>query len=208
LTFSFWLRLLTLGAALVAAPAGAAERPVVLVLGDSLSAAYGIPREEGWVHLLARRLEPRGYRVVNASISGDTSRGGLTRLDPLLKRHDPDWLLLELGANDGLRGIPTAETRRNLTAIIERAREAGARVVLLGIRLPVNYGPVYRERFEAVYRDLAAAHRLPLLPFLLDGVVDQLQEDGLHPRAEAQPRILGNVWGVLGPVLANAEASS
>ena len=202
MTARSWIRLLALMVTLSAAPADGGERPVVLVLGDSLSAAYGIPRERGWVHLLARRLEPRGYRVVNASISGDTSRGGLARVDDLLARHRPDWLLLELGANDGLRGIATEETRRNLEAIVARARDAGARVVLLGIRLPVNYGPVYRERFEAVYRDLAEDHDLPLLPFLLDGVVDQLQEDGLHPRAEAQPRILENVWGVLEPALA------
>ncbi len=208
MTARSWIRLLALMVTLSAAPAGGGERPVVLVLGDSLSAAYGIPRERGWVHLLARRLEPRGYRVVNASISGDTSRGGLTRVDDLLARHRPDWLLLELGANDGLRGIATEETRRNLEAIVARAREAGARVVLLGIRLPVNYGPVYRERFEAVYRGLAEDHDLPLLPFLLDGVVDQLQEDGLHPRAEAQPRILENVWGVLEPALAGAGSPS
>lgn len=202
MTGTWWIRLIALCAGLAAAPAGAAERPVVLVLGDSLSAGYGIPGDQGWVQLLAGRLGPRGYRVVNASISGDTSRGGRARVADLLARHRPAWVLLELGANDGLRGIPTAETRRNLAAIIEATEGAGARVVLLGIRLPVNYGPVYRERFEAVYRDLARDYRLPLLPFLLEGVVDQLQDDGLHPRVEAQPRILENVWAVFEPALA------
>jgi len=190
------------------AAARAADQDTILVLGDSLSAAYGIAPQAGWVSLLAARLaaDPatRSRKVLNASISGETTSGGLARFAPLLERHRPGLVLIELGANDALRGLPIAEIRANLTRLIEQSRAAGARVLLIGIEIPVNYGPQYRNTLRTVYRDLAAQFNVPLVPFLLEGVaMDEklMQDDGLHPRAEAQPRILGNVWPVLGPML-------
>ena len=183
-----------------------APRPL-LVLGDSLSSAHHIAAESGWVHLLETRLEtsknPRP--VVNASISGETASGGRTRVASLLAEHKPALVVLELGANDGLRGLPVAEIRDNLTAIIRACHAAGASVVLLGIELPINYGPQYRDGLRAMYRDLATEFNLPLVPFLLDGVAldpNLMQEDGLHPRAAAEPKVLDNVWPVLEPALA------
>lgn len=180
--------------------------PVILVVGDSLSSAYGIPVAEGWVARLQRRLEREGYpyRVVNASISGDTTGGGLARLDAALERHRPAWVLLELGGNDGLRGIMPRVTRDNLEAMVEQVRAAGARPLLLGIQIPPNYGPVYTRRFAAVFPDVAEAQGVPLVPFLLEGVAGDpalMQDDGIHPRAAAQGRILDNVWEVLAPLL-------
>lgn len=191
---------------IVPALANGAERPVILVVGDSLSAAYGIPADRGWVTLLERRLQQEGYphRVVNASISGDTTQGGLSRIDDALARHEPAIVLLELGGNDGLRGILPEVTHRNLEAMIEQSQGAGARVVLLGIRIPPNYGPLYTRQFAAVFPDLAERHGLPLLPFLLEGVAAEpglMQGDGIHPTAAAQPQILENVWAVLAPLL-------
>ncbi len=188
-----------------AAVAAAAPRPV-LVLGDSLSAAYGLSPKEGWVALLDERLAAaRPIRnVVNASISGETSAGGLARLPALLKEHAPALVVVELGANDGLRGLPLAQLRANLVKILEAVRGAGAHAVLVGIELPVNYGPQYRDGLRELYRGLAGEFNVPLVPFLLDGVALDpalMQDDGLHPRAVAEPRVLENVWKVLEPAL-------
>ena len=171
----------------------------ILVLGDSLSAAYGIDISQGWVHLLQRRLESRGFehRVVNASISGETTRGGLARLEKTLDSVRPGIVIVALGGNDGLRGLSLVETRSNLAAILQTVIDHGARVVLVGMRLPPNYGPEYTQRFEAIYVELAKQFATPLVPFLLDGVAEDpslMQLDGLHPRAEAQPALLDNVW--------------
>ena len=183
-----------------------AAPPVILVLGDSLSAAYGIALADGWVALLQSRLRERGldWRVVNAGISGDTTAGGLTRLPELLKRHRPAILIVELGANDGLRGLKPTVVRDNLARIIQAGRAAGSRVLLTGIQLPPNYGAAYNQAFQAVFQDLAAAQGVPLVPGLLAGVVEDralMQADGVHPGAAAQPRILDNVWPLLEPLL-------
>lgn len=193
-------------ALLGATPALALADRVILVVGDSLSSAYGMDAREGWVALLEDRLGERdaGYRVVNASISGDTTAGGASRLPRALQRHDPDIVVIELGGNDGLRGIPLTETRANLERIIELAKAHGARVLLLGMRLPPNYGPLYTERFHQIYADLAAAHDVARVPFLLDGVGavhELMQDDGIHPRPEAQATMLDNVWPHLEPLL-------
>ncbi|MGH8172713.1 MAG: arylesterase [Rhodanobacteraceae bacterium] len=185
--------------------AGAATGPV-LVLGDSLSAAYRIPPETGWVHLLEARLQqsPSPRPVINASISGETTSGGLARLPPLLVEHKPALVVVELGANDGLRGLPLTEIRANLTRIIQASREAGAAVVLIGIELPINYGPQYRDGLRSLYRDMAKEFNLPLVPFLLEGVAlnpELMQDDGVHPRAAAEPKVFENVWPVLEPAL-------
>ena len=183
-----------------------AAPPVILVLGDSLSAAYGIALADGWVALLQSRLRERGldWRVVNAGISGDTTAGGLTRLPELLKRHRPAILIVELGANDGLRGLKPTVVRDNLARIIQAGRAAGSRVLLTGIQLPPNYGAAYNQAFQAVFQDLAAAQGVPLVPGLLAGVAEDralMQADGVHPGVAAQPRILDNVWPVLEPLL-------
>jgi acyl-CoA thioesterase-1 len=186
--------------------AQAAPPKTVLVLGDSLSAAHNIPVESGWVHLLGDRLakmEP-GWTVVNASISGETSLSGRNRLPALLEKYHPAVLVIELGANDGLRGLPLPQLRENLAAMVDAAQQARARVLLLGIELPVNYGPHYRDGLRAVYADVARDKKTALLPFLLDGVAlkpELMQEDGLHPIASAQPRVLDNVWAPLTPLL-------
>lgn len=178
------------------------------MFGDSLSAAYGIAPEQGWVHLLGARLAERGDDappVVNASISGETTAGGLARLPDLLAEHRPALVMVELGANDGLRGLPIAEIRANLTRILQAIRAAGARPMLLGIELPLNYGTRYREGLRTMYRDLATEFNAPLVPFLLEGVAldpELMQADGLHPRAAGQAKILDNVWAVLEPELA------
>ena len=184
----------------------AGEQPVILVFGDSLSAGYGIGLDQSWPSLLAQRLRREGYRyrVVNASVSGETTAGGLTRLPRVLTAERPALVILELGANDGLRGLPLAEVERDLRALIASARAADARVVLVGMRLPPNYGPAYTEAFHALYRRLARTEGVALVPFLLDGVGGHprlMQEDGLHPRARAQARLLDNVWPALVPFL-------
>jgi acyl-CoA thioesterase-1 len=185
----------------------AAEPRTLLVLGDSLSAAHNIPTDQGWVQLLDRKLSeshPGQWRVVNASISGETTAGGLTRLPAALSLHKPALVILVLGANDGLRGLQIVSMRDNLARMIELARDAGAKVGLIGIELPGNYGEAYRSRFRAVYPQLAQQYGLPLLPFLLDGLAHDLgnfQEDQVHPTAAAQPKILVNVWGWLQPQL-------
>ncbi len=178
--------------------AALARAETLLVLGDSLSAAYNIPIEDGWVSLLERRLADEGCQVevVNASISGETTLGALNRLPKLLADHQPSIVMVELGGNDGLRGFPTVTVERNLREIITRSRAAGARVVLAGIRVPTNYGPRYGEEFAAVFERMGSELEVPLIPFLLDGVAlepGMVQADGVHPTAAAQPRILENV---------------
>jgi acyl-CoA thioesterase-1 len=187
------------------------EAITIAVLGDSLSAAYGIDPDRGWVALLEQRLAAAGpqARVINAGISGDTTSGGLQRLPQLLERERPDWLLLELGANDGLRAYPAAAIERNLRQLVALARAAGSRVVLIGIRLPPNYGPVYSEAFEAIYPRIASDLGLPLVPFLLEGVALNrawMQDDGLHPNELGQPQIAQNVWSLLGRLLTPAAS--
>jgi acyl-CoA thioesterase-1 len=178
----------------------------LLVLGDSLSSAHRIAPEAGWVHLLEQRLNagdaPRP--VVNASISGETTSGGLARLPKLLADDKPALVIVELGANDGLRGLPLAEIQANLEKILGAIRDTGAHSVLLGIELPINYGPQYRDGLREMYRGLAGKFNAPLLPFLLDGVAldpKLMQDDGLHPKAEGEPKVLANVWTVLEPAL-------
>lgn len=178
------------------------ERPVLLILGDSLSAGYGMNSDQSWVHLLEMRLNETGhtYRILNSSISGDTTQGGLARLPRLLKRYQPGIVIIELGANDGLRGINPDITRANMTLMIQQSQQAGARVLLAGIKLPPNYGPVYLQQFESIYADLAREYQTLLVPFFMDGVVFQpglLQADGIHPNEQGQPVLLKNVWQVL-----------
>ncbi|RCS29063.1 arylesterase [Rhodanobacter denitrificans] len=190
----WWLVFLCgIGSAQAAAP------KTVLVLGDSLSAAHNIPLEAGWVHLLDARLDqmvPK-WRAINASISGETSLSGRNRLPALLSKYRPDVLVLELGANDGLRGLPLPALRDNLDTMIRTARQAKVRVLLVGIELPVNYGPRYRDGLRAIYAELAQSRHVALVPFLLEGVALDpmlMQADGLHPVAAAQPRVLDTVW--------------
>jgi acyl-CoA thioesterase I len=187
--------------------AGAARAaPSILVFGDSLSAAYGIPRASGWVALLEQRLLTgnTGYQVINASVSGETTAGGLTRLPALLARHRPQLLILALGANDGLRGLPPPQTARNLEAMITLAEKQGANVLLVGMRLPPNYGAAYAGKFQSVFSEVAKKKKVRLLPFLLEGIATQpehFQADGLHPTAQAQPLLLDTVWRELSPML-------
>jgi acyl-CoA thioesterase-1 len=188
------------------APAGRAESPTILVLGDSLSAAYGIRLEQGWVALLQGRLKAQGYghKVVNASASGETTGGALARLPRALELHRPAIVILELGGNDGLRGLPIAGVRGNFESLIRLSREAGAKVLLVGMRIPPNYGPAYTRTFHQLYGDLAREYRLPLVPFFLDGIAlddSMMLEDGLHPNAAAQPKLLDQVWPQLKPLL-------
>ncbi len=175
----------------------------VLVWGDSLSAAYGIPVDKGWVSLLQEQYKDE-LDIINGSISGETTQGGLSRLPEALALHKPTLLLLELGANDGLRGIQTEIMQENLQQMIVMSQEAGAKVALLGIRIPLNYGFTYTQKFEKVYVDLAEKFELPLLPFLLETVAldfDLMQSDGLHPTADAQPKVLEHVMTMLKSVL-------
>ena len=188
-----------------AAQAASASHRVV-VLGDSLSAGYGLAQGTGWVALLDKRLKERkpDYSVANASISGDTTAGGRSRLPAVLAREKPAVVILELGANDALRGLSLASSEANLKAMIEASQAAGAKVLLVGMRIPPNYGPDYSERFFAMFGKLGRRYKLPLVPFLLDGVVqraDWFQEDRIHPVAQAQPTMLDNVWPKLEPLL-------
>lgn len=176
------------------------------MLGDSLSAAYGIDQRRGWVALLQQRLREQSldYEVVNASITGDTTRGGLSRLPATLDREQPAILIIALGGNDGLRGFAPQQTRDNLRQIIEMGRAAGARVLLLGVKIPANYGKAFGEKFHRVYLELGRDQQVALVPFFLAGVAetrDLMQPDGIHPAAAAQPRILNNVWAGLAPLL-------
>lgn len=190
-----------------AAPAAAANPPVnILVMGDSLSAGYGIKVDNGWVALLSKRLAEQGYeyRVINASVSGETSGGGKVRLPGLLSTHKPAIVILELGANDGLRGLPNTQLRSNLSTMIDAAQQAKAKVLLVGMQIPTNYGQTYTEGFKTVFADLAKAKRLVLVPFLMDGVAldaKAMQADNLHPNERGQPRLLENVWLKLRPML-------
>jgi len=185
-----------------------ASGSTILVFGDSLSAAYGVRPEQGWVTLLTQRLQTQGYgyQVINASVSGETSSGGLERLPRALSLHAPDILILELGANDGLRGLPVNAMHDNLAQMVRLAQAAGARVLLVAIRIPPNYGPRYTDEFGRAYGEIAQKYHLPLVPFLLEKVALDaalMQEDGLHPNAAAQPIILDTVWPHLKPLLKN-----
>jgi acyl-CoA thioesterase-1 len=189
----------------VANAAGASER-TILVLGDSLSAGYGLKPAQGWVVLLEQRLRDQGYgyRVVNASVSGETSGGGLQRLPRALELHQPAVVVVELGANDGLRGLSVPLTADNLTKITAESKKAGAQVLLIGMRLPPNYGPRYTNDFMRMYQEIATASKVPLVPFLLQSVAlkpELMQADGLHPTAPAQPALLDTVWPQLKPLL-------
>lgn len=178
----------------------------LLVLGDSISAAFGLDTRQGWVSLLEQRLAAEGfdYQVVNASVSGDTSAGGLARLPTLLAEHRPDLLIVELGGNDGLRGQPPAQLQQNLAAMVQQARKAGTRVLILGMKLPPNYGLRYTTAFADVFPQVAKEQDVALVPFLLEGAAGlplMTQADGIHPTAAAQPRLLDNVWPTLKPLL-------
>jgi acyl-CoA thioesterase-1 len=203
---SLGLALGPVGAVATTTGAPAADAPALVVFGDSLSAAYGIRPEEGWVALLARRIESEGYgyRVVNASVSGATTADGVARLPHVLATHHPAIVVLELGANDGLRGLAPAAMRTNLEVMLRACRAAGARPLLVGMRIPENYGPEYTTRFSGTFAALAKAERLPFVPFLLEHVgADErnFQSDGLHPIAAAEAAVLDAVWPVLRPLL-------
>ncbi len=197
------------GSLIVADAAGApeaTEAPVILMLGDSLSAAYGMPLDQGWVSLLQTRIDERDlpHRVVNAAISGETVAGGLSRLPALLAEHAPTLVLIALGANDGLRGFAPAQIENDLATLVEQAQAADADVVVIGVRLPPNYGPAYTERFQRLFATVADRTGVALVPKLLVNVAEDrrlMQADGLHPTAEAQPLILETVWPVLAPLL-------
>jgi acyl-CoA thioesterase-1 len=191
---------------LAASPSSRAEAPALLVLGDSLSAAYGMRVEQGWVSLLAGRLKASGYgyRVVNASSSGETTGGALTRLPRALERHRPQVVIVELGGNDGLRGLPIKDVRSNLDSIVRLSRAAGAKVLLVGMRIPPNYGAAYTKDFQRMFGEVAARQEVPLVPFFLDGIALEdglMQDDGLHPNAAAQSKLLEQVWPKLLPLL-------
>ena len=184
----------------------AAATPTLLVLGDSLSAGYGINPERGWVSLLQQRIEAAGlpYRVINAGISGDTTSGGLSRLPRSLEVYQPEVVIIELGANDGLRGLSLDELRANLTRMVVLSQESGARVLLLGMHIPPNYGRRFADAFHRVYEEVAVETGVPLVPFFLEGVVDApelMQDDNIHPNEKGQARMLDNVWGYLRPLL-------
>lgn len=179
---------------------------MILVFGDSLSAGYGLPVEQGWVNLLANRLRQEGYgfQVVNASVSGETTTGGLARLRRALDLHHPAVVILELGANDGLRGLPATTTSANLEAMLELLARPPCRTLLLGMRMPPNYGERYTSQFAALFAAAAQRHRVALVPFFLEGVAGDprlIQADGLHPNEQGQPRLLDNVWAGLEPLL-------
>jgi acyl-CoA thioesterase-1 len=199
------IRILFLGLLLLAPPA-LAQQPVLLVLGDSLGAGYGLPQGRNWVDLLQQRIadEKLGYHVVNASISGETTLGGRNRLDGLLRQHQPRVVIIELGANDGLRGQPIDSMRDNLTAMVRAARKAAARVLLVGMQIPPNYGQEYTRKFQDAFAQLARTEKVPLVPFLLEGFADKrelFQQDAIHPTEQAQPLMADTVWPRLAPLL-------
>lgn len=189
--------------------AAATEAPVVLVVGDSLSAEYGLKAGDGWVALLQKRLaeQKKPYRVVNASISGDTTSGGRSRLPAALRTHKPAVVIIELGGNDALRGLPLASTRDNLLAMTRAAQEAGAKVVIAGMQVPPNYGAAYGKEFAELFEQVARQAKTALVPFFLKGVADRadamdwFQGDRIHPLAKAHPLMLDNVWPALKPLL-------
>lgn len=206
-------RLLTLFLFLTAIPAAGAETPTVLVFGDSLSAGFGIDVDQSWPTLLQSRLRTQGYehRVVNASISGETTEGGASRISTALERFRPSVVILELGGNDGLRGFPPERMRGNLGTIIETSKASGAAVVLLGIRIPSNYGSRYTTAFEAIYRELADELDVPWIEFFMDGVAmndELMQDDGIHPNAAAQPVLLDNAWPIIREALERANTTT
>jgi acyl-CoA thioesterase-1 len=191
---------------LLSANAGGTNSPTVLIFGDSLSAGYGIEVDQSWATLLQARLKKQGYehKVVNASISGETSEGGATRIDSALARFSPELVILELGANDGLRGLPTARIKANLGTVITRAQASGARVVLLGIKIPVNYGPRYSTAFESVFRQISEEQNIQWIEFFMEGIAlndELLQNDRIHPNAIAQPLLLDNAWPIISATL-------
>lgn len=188
------------------AVAETAPKQTILFFGDSLSAAYGIPKEQGWVNLVAQRLKDNQlpYEVANASVSGETTAGGLSRLPAALKQFKPTIVVLELGANDGLRGLPVDAMKNNLEKMIQASKQANAKVVLLGMLIPPNYGPKYTNGFKAVFLDLSEKYKTPFVPFFMDGISghsDLVLEDGLHPNVNAQKKILENIWPTLTPLL-------
>jgi len=200
-----------------AANADAAEtpaaqgKPTIVVLGDSLSAEYGLPRDTGWVNLLRERLakERFDYSVANSSISGDTTSGGRARLPAVLNRLKPAVVVVELGANDALRGVPLATTEANLRTIVEQSQAAHAKVLLIGMYVPPNYGPYYSQNFHGVYEELSKEKKVPLVPFLLAGIENKpamFQADQIHPTVQAQPLLLDNVWPNLKPLLGAAAS--
>ncbi|MEN4951064.1 arylesterase [Stenotrophomonas sp. TWI819] len=192
---------------MLACAKGPDTRAAVLVVGDSLSAAHNIPAASGWVNLLQQRVKQQikaPPAIINASISGETTAGALTRLPDLLEKHRPSVVVIELGGNDALRGLTPAQLRGNLEKMIVASQKADAKVLLLGIDVPPNYGPAYRQRLRQTYAELAKQYDVPLLPFLLEGVAlkpNLMQADGLHPTAAAQPQVLDNVWPLLKPLL-------
>ncbi len=178
----------------------------ILVLGDSLSGAYGLNADEGWVALLQQQVTKQGYdyKVINASVSGDTTRTGLSRLEPALKTHKPEIVIIALGGNDGLRGLPFSEIETSLAKIIERCKREDAQILLVGVRLPPNYGPVYNQKFAEIYQRLADTYEIPLVPRMLDQVAENrelMQQDGTHPKAAGQPQVMRNIWAGLKPLL-------
>lgn len=205
MSFALMIKALVLCAAL-AFPLPSLAARTILVFGDSISSGYGLPADAGWVHLLRQRLEKAGgdYKVVNASISGETAAGGRRRIDAALEQHRPAILVLELGGNDGLRGARIEQLQADLDAIVAAAAKRGARVLLVGMRIPPNYGADYVKRFAAVYDAVAARHRTALVPFLFEGFGDRpefFQPDGIHPTRAAQPLMLETVWKKLEPML-------
>lgn len=191
---------------MMALVSAAAPAKTIVVLGDSISAGYGIEAGKGWVDLLQKKLETEKFphRIANESISGDTSAGGLARIDSALARHSPEWVLLELGGNDGLRGLTPKQMHDNLSEIVKRSKHAGAQVLLLGMRMPPNLGKRYIEIFYQVYPELAREHDLPFVPFILEDVAlkpELMQRDRIHPNVDAQPIITEKVWEYLGPLL-------
>ena len=191
---------------LVCVPAWSAESRTILVVGDSLSAGFGMYLEQSWPRLLQNRLDDNGhqYRVINSSITGDTTQGGLTRLPRLLSRYRPALVVIELGGNDGLRGIGIPVTTQNLSSMIEQSLTIGTTVILTGIRLPPNYGSTYTEGFYAMYTELEKKYGISLVPFFMEGIAlnpELMQPDGIHPNEKAQPLLLDNIWSLLEPLL-------
>ena len=204
---SFMRKFLAFVLFLLSATAQSAEPPTVLIFGDSLSAGYGIDVDQSWTTLLQLRLQDQGYehRVVNASISGETTEGGATRIASAIETFDPEIVVLELGGNDGLRGFPPSRMKDNLSRIVSTSKDSGAAVILLGITIPPNYGAKYIEMFEDVYRQVAEEYEVPWIEFFMEGVAlndDLMQSDGIHPNAAAQPILLDNAWPMISGALA------
>jgi acyl-CoA thioesterase-1 len=209
--FDFLIRCMSVFALLFLTAAASAQPPVILVFGDSLSAGYGLPQGKGWVDLLRQRLQQISspYQVVNASISGETTLGGRGRLAGVLAAHRPQIVILELGANDGLRGQSLTEMRDNLMRMVRDAQAAKARVLVVGMRIPPNYGPDYTKKFQAIYLDVARQTKAEHVPFLMAGFADKrdmFQADGVHPAIEAQAQMLDNVWSKLSPLVSRTDS--